>query len=58
MGLNGTALTSFLLSAGFAKALLEVGDDFERAIQAVPKGSEPIADPVAVLKVLVEGTID
>ena len=53
---NHTALTCIVIPTGFAKALLEVGDDFERAIQAVPKGTEPIADPVAVLKVLVEGT--
>jgi molecular chaperone GrpE (heat shock protein) len=40
---------------GFAKALLEVGDDFERAIQAVPKDGGKITDPEAVLKTLVEG---
>lgn len=32
-----------------------MGDDFERAIQAVPKGDEKALDSEAVLKTLVEG---
>jgi molecular chaperone GrpE (heat shock protein) len=41
--------------SGFAKSLLDVGDDFERAIQAVPVG-DAVVDAEAVLKTLVEGT--
>ena len=45
----------FFVYLGFAKALLEVGDDFERAIQAVPTDGKAITDPEAVLRTLVEG---
>ena len=44
-----------MLPTGFAKSLLDVGDDFERAIQAVPKDGQNTVDSVAVLKTLVEG---
>ena len=46
-----------VLSTGFAKSLLDVGDDFERAIQAVPKDGQNAVDSVAVLKTLVEGAM-
>ena len=42
--------------SGFAKSLLEVGDDFERAIQAAPQKGVAVADAEAALKTLVEGT--
>jgi hypothetical protein len=41
---------------GFAKYLLEVGDDFERAIQAAPQKGVAVVDAEAALKTLVEGT--
>ena len=42
-------------TVGFAKSLLDVGDDFERAIKAVPVSFDEKTDSVAVLKTLVEG---
>jgi hypothetical protein len=42
--------------SGFAKSLLEVGDDFERAIQAAPQKGAAVVDAEAALKTLVEGT--
>lgn len=43
--------------SGFAKSLLEVGDDFERAIQAAPQKGVAVADAEAALKTLVEGIL-
>jgi molecular chaperone GrpE len=41
---------------GFAKSLLDVADDLERALQAVPKqDSNASGDSAAALKTLVEG---